>query len=187
MLAWNYGALLACRLLTGVGAAMIPPNSMAAIADHFTPAQRGRPISLLVSASFLGAVCGIPVVALLGELGGWRLPFGVIGGLCVALWGCQWLWWPRQALLAGQPVAFWSRFPPVSRRAGFWHVLGANALYQTAAFGLCTSLAAFLSHPYGCGWGTLPSPWRWHFSGRCRGVCSAVSLQGGLGALRGSR
>ena len=25
ILAWNYGVLLACRLLTGVGAAMIPP------------------------------------------------------------------------------------------------------------------------------------------------------------------
>jgi MFS transporter, DHA1 family, inner membrane transport protein len=66
ILAWNYGALLACRLLTGVGAAMIPPNSMAAIADHFSPAQRGRPMSLLISASFLGPVLAIPLVALLG-------------------------------------------------------------------------------------------------------------------------
>lgn len=83
--AWNYGTLLACRLLTGVGAAMIPPNSMATIADHFAPAQRGRPMSLLISASFLGPVLAIPLVALLGDLGGWRLPFGVVGGLCVAL------------------------------------------------------------------------------------------------------
>lgn len=50
--AWSYGALLACRLLTGVGAAMIPPNSVAAIADHFPAAQRGTPISVLISASF---------------------------------------------------------------------------------------------------------------------------------------
>ena len=69
------GALLACRLLTGVGAAMIPPNSIAIIADHFPPAQRGTPISVLVSASFFGVVIGTPLVALLGELGGWRLPF----------------------------------------------------------------------------------------------------------------
>lgn len=38
VLAWDYGALLACRLLTGVGAAMIPPNGMSAITDHFPPA-----------------------------------------------------------------------------------------------------------------------------------------------------
>jgi MFS family permease len=47
VLAWNYWGLLTCRLLTGVGAAMIPPNSMATIADHFPPAQRGTPISVL--------------------------------------------------------------------------------------------------------------------------------------------
>ena len=56
VLAWNYWVLFACRLLTGVGAAIIPPNSMAAIADHFPPAERGRPISILISASLLGPV-----------------------------------------------------------------------------------------------------------------------------------
>ena len=41
ILVWDYWGLLACRLVTGVGAAMIPPNSMATIADHFAPAERG--------------------------------------------------------------------------------------------------------------------------------------------------
>ena len=54
---------------------MIPPNSMAIIADHFPPAERGRPISILISASFLGPVLAIPLVALLADLGGWRVPF----------------------------------------------------------------------------------------------------------------
>jgi MFS family permease len=51
ILVWDYWGLLACRLVTGVGAAMIPPNSMATIADHFAPAERGAPISILISAS----------------------------------------------------------------------------------------------------------------------------------------
>jgi predicted MFS family arabinose efflux permease len=38
IVAWDYWALLACRLLTGVGAAMIPPNSMAIIAVASAPA-----------------------------------------------------------------------------------------------------------------------------------------------------
>jgi predicted MFS family arabinose efflux permease len=42
VLAWNYGALLAFRLLTGVGGAMVPPNSIAAIADVFPPTGRGK-------------------------------------------------------------------------------------------------------------------------------------------------
>jgi len=158
ILAWNYGALLACRLLTGVGAAMIPPNSMATIADHFPPAQRGRPISILLSASFLGPVLAIPLIALLGDVGGWRLPFGVVGGLGMVLWGCQWVWWPRQARATGQPVAFLTRFLAVSRSPGIWHVLGANALYQTAAIGFFTYLAAFLIRTYGMRTGDTALP-----------------------------
>ena len=37
VLAWNYGSLLAFRLLTGIGAAMVPPNIIAVIADVFPP------------------------------------------------------------------------------------------------------------------------------------------------------
>ena len=182
MLAWNYGALLACRLLTGVGAAMIPPNSMAAIADHFAPAQRGRPMSLLISASFLGPVLAIPLVALLGGLWGWRLPFGVVGGLCAVLWVCQWVWWPRQARPAGQPVAFWARFTTISRSVGIWHVLGANALYQMAAFGLFTYLAAFLIHTYGIRMGDTALPLALVFLGAMAG-----SILGGIVAGRAWR
>ena len=149
ILAWDYWALLVCRLLTGVGAAMIPPNSMAIIADHFPPAERGRPISILISASFLGPVLAIPLVALLADLSGWRAPFVVVGVLCLILWGFQWLWLPRPRHAAVQAVAFLARFATLSRRAGIWHVLVANALYQTAAFALFTYLAAFLIRTYG--------------------------------------
>lgn len=158
MLAWNYWALLVCRLLTGVGAAMIPPNSMAAIADHFPPEKRGRPISILLSASFLGPVLAIPLIALLAGLGGWRLPFGVAGGLCVLLLGLQWVWWIPEARRARQALAFRARFAAVGRSAGIWHVLGANALYQTAAFGLFTYLAAYLIHTYGMRTGDTAFP-----------------------------
>ena len=44
---------------------------------------------------------------------------------------------------------FLSRFADLGRRAGIWHVLAANALYQTAAFALFTYLAAFLIRAHG--------------------------------------
>jgi MFS family permease len=68
---------------------MIPPNSMAAIADHFPPAQRGTPISILISVIFFGVAIGTSAVAFLLELGGWRLPFYVVGALLVMVWGLQ--------------------------------------------------------------------------------------------------
>lgn len=149
VLAWNYWALLACRLLTGVGAAMIQPNNRAAVADHFPPAQRGKAFSILISATLLGPMLGLPAVALLGDLGGWRLPFGVVGCLCLVLWGLQWVWFPRQPRPIEQRFSFLARFTAVSRSPGIWYVLGANGPYHAATVGLFTYLATFLIRTYG--------------------------------------
>ena len=58
VLAWNYGSLLACRLLTGVGAAMVPPNSIAMVAEVFPPTGRGKAIGWLLSTTGVGAAWG---------------------------------------------------------------------------------------------------------------------------------
>ncbi len=63
VLAWDYGTLLAFRLLTGVGAAMVPPNCIAAIAEVFPPTARGKAIGWLVSATGVSAAFGVPMVA----------------------------------------------------------------------------------------------------------------------------
>jgi predicted MFS family arabinose efflux permease len=68
--AWNFGGLLAFRCLTWVGAAMIPPNCLATVADVFPPAQRGRAMGWVISATGLGTAFGVPLVALLTEMGG---------------------------------------------------------------------------------------------------------------------
>jgi DHA1 family inner membrane transport protein len=133
-LAWDYWALLFCRLITGAGAAMIPPNSMAAIADHFPPAQRGTPISVLLCVSFFGVAIGTPAVAFLVELGGWRLPFYVVGGLLLAVWGLQWQWFPKGPVAAGK-LSFLAHFKKAGSSVGLWYVLVANFFYQTAALG----------------------------------------------------
>lgn len=146
VLAWSYGALLVCRLLTGVGAAMIPPNSIAAVADHFPPAERGTPISVLISASFLGVVIGTPLVALLADIGGWRWPFYGVGALLIAVWGLQWPWFPQSTRTAAPAFAFVARFREATRSTGIWYVLVANVLYQVAALGIFTYLAAILRH-----------------------------------------
>ena len=118
-LMWNYWGLLTCRLVTGVGAAMIPPNSMATIADHFPPARRGTPISILLCASFFGVAVGTPLIAVLAEVGGWRLPFYVVGGVLVAVWGLQWYWFPQRPQVA-QAFSFVAHFKEVGRSTSLW-------------------------------------------------------------------
>jgi len=147
-LMWNYWGLLTCRLVTGVGAAMIPPNSMATIADHFPPARRGTPISILLCASFFGVAVGTPLIAVLAEVGGWRLPFYVVGGVLVAVWGLQWYWFPQRPQVA-QAFSFVAHFKEVGRSTSLWFVLVANIFYQTAAMGIFVYLVAFLIRTYG--------------------------------------
>src|SRR5919197_986468 len=75
VLAWNYRALLAWRLLTGVGAATVTPNSLAAIAEVWPPTGRGKAIGWVISATGVSAAVGGALVASLVGAGGGGLPF----------------------------------------------------------------------------------------------------------------
>src|SRR5439155_289677 len=70
LLAWDYWALLGCRLLIGIGAAMIPPNSMASIGifTYFVaflvtgyglrPGATALPLALVGVGAMLGSLIG---------------------------------------------------------------------------------------------------------------------------------
>jgi len=147
VLAWHYGSLLAFRLLTGVGAALVPPNSVAALADIFPSTDRGKALGWLLSASGVGAAVGVPLVALLLGAGGWRLPFAVMGTASLGVWLLFWLWFPCQQQ-PSQSLAFFSHYREVGAQAMFWYVLIVNALLQMGAFGMFGYLAAYLMQTY---------------------------------------
>jgi MFS transporter, DHA1 family, inner membrane transport protein len=145
----NYGVLLACRCLTGMGAAMIPPNCVATVADVFpTPEQRGKAMGWLLSASGLGTAFGIPFVALLAGLGGWRLPFYVLACVLLLLWGLLWVWFPRSRCQPGPAVSFVAHFRTVGVTAVFWWLLAANCLQVMAFMGMSSYLAPYLMQTY---------------------------------------
>jgi len=73
--AWSYGSLLALRLITGIGSAMLLPTIMAALADNLPPEKVGKAVGFITSSSWVGVAVGVPAIALLGYIGGWRLPF----------------------------------------------------------------------------------------------------------------
>jgi DHA1 family inner membrane transport protein len=146
VLAWDYGSLLACRLLTGVGAALIPPNAFALTADVFPPDARGPAIGWLTSASGLSAALGVPLVAGFLEAGGWRLPFGVVGTMALVVWLLCWVWCPRTPRTPDQPLAFFAHYREVGSDGTVWSVLAANALQQMVVFGVFGYLAAHLMH-----------------------------------------
>lgn len=158
VLSWSYGSLLGFRLLTGIGMATIPPNSLATIADVFSPERRGKALGWLLSATGVGTALGIPGVALLADAGGWQLPFYVIGALLLILWGLLWVWLPRSQLQKGEAIGFLARFRQVGAIRTFWYVLGANLLMVTAFSGVFTYLAAYLIQTYSMHEGEVALP-----------------------------
>lgn len=144
VLAWSYGSLLAFRLLTGVGGAMVPPNSIATIADVFPPEGRGKAIGWIVSANGFGAALGVAIVAYLLSAGGWRLPFYVMGTASLVVWMLLWVWFPRIQQAPGRSLAFFSHYKEVGSNTTLWYMLAANSLQQMVRFGVFGYLAANL-------------------------------------------
>ena len=140
----TYTPLLLLRLFTGVGAALVPPNTLALIADVFPPTARGKAIGWVISTGGISAAGGVPLVACLLDAGGWRLPFAVLGlaSLGVCLLARAWLPRPAQPSSATQTV--WAHYRAVGSQRRFWYILGANMLQQTAFFGMFGYLAAYL-------------------------------------------
>ena len=148
VLAGNYGSLLAFRLLTGVGAAMVPPNCIAMLAEVFPPAERGKAMGWVFSASGVGAAFGVPLVAVLLAVGGWRLPFSVMGTAALGVWFLGGVWLPRSPRPPGQPLAFFAHYREVGAHGTVWYVLVANALERIVFFGMFAYLAAHLIQSY---------------------------------------
>jgi predicted MFS family arabinose efflux permease len=147
--AWSYGSLLATRLITGVGSAMLPPTIMAALADNLPPEKVGKAVGFITASSWVGVALGVPAIALLGYTGGWRLPFYIAGGLSLAVWLLLWLWLPSGQGRSGQRIDLLNRFKVVGRQSASWYVLIANATQQAALLGLMTYFAAYMTVTYG--------------------------------------
>jgi len=147
--AWSYGSLLALRLITGVGSAMLPPTIMAALADNLPPEKLGKAVGFISGSSWVGVAVGVPAIALLGYIGGWRLPFYITGGLSLAIWVPLWLWLPSGQRRPGQSIDLFNRFKVIGRQSAPWYVLVANATQQVALIGLVTYFAAYMMESYG--------------------------------------
>ena len=71
-------ALIAMRILQGVGAAMFVTTGMAIITSVFAPARRGRAIGIYVSAVYIGLSVGPFAGGFLTRYLGWRSLFAVV-------------------------------------------------------------------------------------------------------------
>ncbi|GAA2786213.1 MFS transporter [Saccharopolyspora taberi] len=77
-LGMNFPFLLACRALSGLGAAMIMPSVYAMISDTHPFEQRGKAIGKVVAGLLSSSVIGVPIGSYLAFLTSWRAAFFVI-------------------------------------------------------------------------------------------------------------
>jgi DHA1 family inner membrane transport protein len=145
----SFGVLLGLRVITGLTGGMIPPNSMAAVADVIPSEQRARAFGLLMAFASLSGVIGLPAVAVIASAGGWRVPFMVIGSLLLVIAVFHWFWYPMSPRPEGDSFSFISRYKQMASISLFRSALAANVLQRAAFYGTFSYLAAYLINEHG--------------------------------------
>jgi DHA1 family inner membrane transport protein len=144
----NFIVLMLLLLGTGFGGSMIPPNSMAAISDVVSPERRGRAIGVAQGVMASAVVVGVPVVAVLTSVAGWRLPFLVVGGLLLATFALSWLWYPKSPATGPRSFSYLSRFKELGSIPVFRVGMLANFSQRIAFYAVLGYLAAYLIDSY---------------------------------------
>jgi predicted MFS family arabinose efflux permease len=80
-LSTGLGSLIGARLLAGAFGGPATAVAMSILADVIPPERRGRALGSVMMAFALASVLGVPAGLQLAHIGGWHLPFVVVGGL----------------------------------------------------------------------------------------------------------
>ena len=84
-LASTYAVLAGARLVTALAQALFWSVASAAVTGPFPVAVRGRVVALFSTGAALAPVVGVPLGTWLGQQAGWRMPFGVLAGVGLAV------------------------------------------------------------------------------------------------------
>jgi predicted MFS family arabinose efflux permease len=114
----TFGWLIVARIIASIGSAVIMANCLTGVRELFPdPPRRNRGIGIVVSATTLAFVFGLPIITLLAERLGWRAGFASVGVPVLLLLA------GTSILPASQPSAFGSA-PRPDLRQTFSAVLG---------------------------------------------------------------
>jgi predicted MFS family arabinose efflux permease len=157
------------RGVAGVGAAVILPNMMATVADHFATSRRARIISVIFTANTLGGLVGITATGILAQHWGWRVALALAGvlafGAAIATAFAPLRRAPRT------DVAFLSPIRRVLADRSALALLASNYLGATALQTWALFIVVFFERSYGL----------------ARDVASTYALALGAGMLLGTQ
>jgi DHA1 family inner membrane transport protein len=143
----DYGAAVLWQLLAGVGGGGFTGTVFATVSDRVPPAQRGRALGWVITGQSLSLVVGVPLVTLLGALGGWRVAMATQASTALVAASAVWLAVPGGVAVPGAPGR---------SRVGLRGLLGprilalllASTMERTCFATMAVYLSAFLITTY---------------------------------------
>ena len=131
----NANILIGARVLQGIGAALLVPNSLALISAAFPESERGRAIGTWAAASALTTALGPVLGGWLVDTWSWRLIFLINIPIAIAAWLLALMHVPESRDTASSKSLDW--------QGALLATIGLGAI----AYGLTTASAQSWSHP----------------------------------------
>jgi predicted MFS family arabinose efflux permease len=118
----DYGLLMALRVLSGIGDALVLPSAVAAVADYFDDKDREVALNVLFIPIGAAAVVGLPIVVVVSDVWDWQVAFLMFAAVnLVTLIAVHGL------LTDAVPIASAERSLSVHYRESYGEVLGRRA------------------------------------------------------------
>ena len=140
----NFETLLVLRVLTGLGAGMLPPTMVGAISDVISPERRARAVSALLAVGMMSTVVSVPGVAVLADWGGWQSAFIVAGLLGAISFVANWFWMPKDRGERVRDFAILSRYWSLISLNFFQVALTVNLAHRIAFWAIVSYFAAYM-------------------------------------------
>lgn len=153
-LAPNFTAMVAARVVAGLGAAVYGPAASAAGSQIVPPARRPQALAAVFAGMTVATVLGVPLASAAGDLVGWRAAVGGIALLTLVATGLVSLLLPRTA---AEPAPTVRMFGEALRIPGVLSITGSTMLLMAAQFTVYGVAGTYLAARFGASpsWITL--------------------------------
>jgi predicted MFS family arabinose efflux permease len=134
----DYGLLAVARGLTGVAAAVVTTQSIAAAGLIAAPEQRGQALGTMFLGFSLSVVAGVPLGTVLGAALGWRVALALVGLFSII--SALWIYWLLPSKMPTESIDTTSWRSLAHNRAILW-IVATTVLHSAGQFTLYTYFA----------------------------------------------
>jgi MFS transporter, DHA1 family, inner membrane transport protein len=147
-----FAVLLLASLFGALADACVPGLSLSVAGTHFSGAAARRAIGWVIGALASAAIIGVPVVAAISEVFGWRAAFIGAGVLALGVTALATRWLPDDAKHPNGgfwPESLTAAYGPLLHDRAIRRLYGASVLRAICWLGLLTYFGAYLADELG--------------------------------------